>query len=90
MKTQLVEDIRSREENHQILIQRRDAAEKEIAHSSRTIEALKAALTDEEKIELNPPAVPQPAAPEAPELKPAVILNAPKDTVAAPKEISAA
>jgi hypothetical protein len=64
MKSPLVEDIRAREENHQILVERRDEAEKQIALSARTIEALKVALTKEEKLELNPPAPAEPAASE--------------------------
>lgn len=65
----LTDDIRAREANHQVLLERRAEADRQIAESARTIEALKAALTEEEKLELNPPAPEPAAATEAPEIR---------------------
>jgi hypothetical protein len=58
MNSQLVQDIRELRSNHQVLIDRRDAAAALISNSSRKITALEAALSPDEKLELDPPAAP--------------------------------
>jgi hypothetical protein len=65
MNSQLVQDIRELRSNHQLLIDRRDAADALISNSSRKIAALESALSPEEKLELDPPPAepaPEPAA----------------------------